>query len=69
MSVEPNGVVVRAHGTLKLSTGKGHVMIEHLFGKLSPGDRVDIELDFERAGPIDVVAPVIAVGARPPGGN
>jgi hypothetical protein len=69
MSVQPNGVLVAAHGTLKLSTGKGHVMIEHLFGKLSPGDRVDIELDFERAGPIDVVAPVIAVGARPPGGN
>ena len=67
MSVDPDGVVVPAHGTLKLSTGKGHVMIEHLFGTLAPGDRVNIELDFRRAGPVEVVAPVIAVGAPAPG--
>jgi copper(I)-binding protein len=67
MTVDPSGAVIPAHGTLKLSTGKGHVMIEHLFGKLAPGDRVNIELDFQRAAPVDVVAPVIKVGAPAPG--
>ena len=69
MSVDADGVLVPAHGTLKLSTGKGHVMIQHLFGKLSPGDQVNIELDFQNAGPVDVVARVIAFGATPPGGK
>jgi hypothetical protein len=68
MSAMANGVVIAAHGRLVLSTGKGHVMIEHLFGRLRPGQTVNLELDFRNAGPINVTAPVIAVGAPAPTG-
>jgi copper(I)-binding protein len=68
MSVAANGAVIPAHGSLVLSTGNGHVMIEHLFGKLAAGQTVNLELQFQNAGPIDVVAPVIAVGAPAPNG-
>jgi copper(I)-binding protein len=68
MVAAPNGAVIPAHGTLVLSTGKGHVMIGQLFGTLKPGQTVDLALDFQRAGTIDVVADVIAVGAPAPGG-
>jgi copper(I)-binding protein len=69
MSAAANGAVIPAHGTLVLSTGKAHVMIEQLFGPLTPGQTVNIELDFQLAGSINVVAPVIAVGAPAPGGS
>jgi copper(I)-binding protein len=61
--------VIPAHGKLVLSTGKGHVMIEQLFGKLLPGQSVNLELVFVRAGPIDITAPVIALGAPAPGSS
>lgn len=67
MVVTPDGVVIPAHGTLVLSTGRGHVMIEQLFGPVLPGQNVNLELVFANAGPIDVTAPVIALGAPAPG--
>ncbi len=69
MSAAVNGVRIPAHGSLVLSTGKAHVMIEHVYGRLVAGQHVNIELDFSNAGPIDVVAPVIAVGAPAPTGS
>lgn len=69
MRPEPNGAVIPAHGKLVLSTGKGHVMIEHLFGKLKPGQNVNLALTFARAGEIAVSAPVIALGAPVPKGG
>jgi hypothetical protein len=69
MVAAPNGVVVPAHGSLVLSTGRGHVMIGQLFGALKPGQSVDLELDFQNAGPVNVVATVIAVGAPAPGAS
>ena len=69
MVVDPNGLRVPAHATVTLSTGKGHVMIEGVYGTLKPGQTVNLELDFQNAGPVDVVAPVIAVGAPAPGGH
>ena len=68
MIAAPAGVGIPAHGSLVLSTGKGHVMIGQLFGTLLPGQTVDLELDFQNAGPINVVAKVIALGAPAPGG-
>ena len=62
-------MVIPAHGSLVLSTGKGHVMIEQLFGTLLPGQNVDLELVFAKAGPIDVSAAVIALGAPAPDGS
>jgi periplasmic copper chaperone A len=67
MTAAAQGAVIPAHGSLVLSTGKGHVMIEQLFGKLLPGQNVNLELVFARAGPIDISAPVIALGAPAPG--
>lgn len=66
MAASTNGTAIPAHGILVLSTGHGHVMIEHLFGTVTAGQNVNIELDFHNAGPINVVAPVIAVGAPAP---
>jgi copper(I)-binding protein len=68
MTVPSGGVVVPAHGHLVLSVGNQHVMIEQLFGTLSVGQHVNLELDFASAGPINVSAPVIALGAVPPTG-
>lgn len=66
MRVSPNGAAVPAKGKLVLSTGTAHVMIAQLFGPLKAGDRVNIELQFRDAGPIDVVAPVVPFGTNPP---
>jgi copper(I)-binding protein len=35
-------------------------MIENVFGTLKPGDNVNLSLTFEKAGTIDVNAPVVA---------
>ncbi len=69
MTAVANGVVIPAHGSLVLSTGKGHVMIEQLFGKLLPGQNVNLELTFADADPVEVTAPVIALGAPAPNGS
>lgn len=66
MIPEPGGVVIPAHGTLVLTVGKQHVMIEGLYGKLLPGQTVNLELDFQNAGSIDVVAPVVSATAPAP---
>jgi len=66
MTVSPNGAVIPAHGHLTLSTGHGHVMIEQLYGTLKSGQQVDLELDFAKAGSINIAAPVIAAGAPVP---
>ena len=49
-----------------LTTGRSHLMISQLVAPLHAGDQVNIDLDFRNAGTIDVVAPVIAVGAPAP---
>jgi copper(I)-binding protein len=68
MSASPSAVIP-PHGSLVLTTGKAHVMIEQLFGKLVAGQTVNIELDFQNAGEIDLVAPVIGIGQEPPTGD
>jgi copper(I)-binding protein len=50
--------VIPAHGRLVLSVGHGHVMIENVFGTLKPGDNVNMTLTFEKAGTININAPV-----------
>jgi copper(I)-binding protein len=69
MTAARDGVAIPAHGSLTLSTGKGHVMIEQLFGPLTVGSSVDLQLTFSRAGTIDVTAPVIGLTAAPPTGG
>jgi copper(I)-binding protein len=68
MTAVSGGVVIPAYGNLVLSTGTGHVMIGQLFGPLTPGQSVNLDLVFQNAGSITVTAPVIALGAPAPTG-
>ncbi|SHH30854.1 hypothetical protein SAMN05443575_3676 [Jatrophihabitans endophyticus] len=60
--------VIPAHGRLVLSPGKGHLMIGKLFGTLRGGDEVNISLQFQSAGSVDVVARVIPYDQPAPTG-
>jgi periplasmic copper chaperone A len=60
------GLSVPAHGNLALTPGKGHVMIEQLYGPVLAGQTVNLQLTFARAGVVLVVAPVIGVTAPAP---
>lgn len=57
---------IPAHSSVTLAPGKSHVMIEHLVGPLKPGQTVNLELEFARAGTVIVTAPVIGVNAPAP---
>ncbi|MGN6607675.1 MAG: copper chaperone PCu(A)C [Jatrophihabitans sp.] len=67
MAAMSDGVVLPAHGSITLSPGKGHVMIENVYGTLKAGDNVNIQLTLERAGSLEVDAKVIAPTAPVPG--
>jgi len=60
------GLTIPAHGSLTLSPGKGHIMIEKLYGPLRPGQNVNFQLTFAKAGELLLTAPVIAVAAPAP---
>jgi len=62
----PAGASVPAHGTLVLTAGQDHVMLEQLVGTMRAGQSVQLTLTFQHAGTIDVTAPVIAPGAAAP---
>jgi copper(I)-binding protein len=68
MTMLMSGVAVPAHGTLVLTAGQDHVMLEHLVGTMRAGQRVQLTLTFQHAGTIGVTAPVIAPGAAAPTG-
>ena len=68
MILNANGVVIPAHGSVTLKPTTGHVMIEKLYGTLTAGQSVNLELDFANAGPVIVAAPVIGIYAPPPTG-
>ena len=70
MTAISGGFEIPANGSLKLSVSKGHVMISKLFGKLTNGQYVNLQLVFANAGPIEVVAPVVTFGSPlPPGAS
>ena len=54
---------IPAGGTVTLGTGGYHVMLIDLARPLAKGDSVPLTLTFDKAGTIDVVADVEAVGA------
>ncbi len=60
------GLTVPAHGSLSLTPGKGHVMIEKLYGPIKAGQSVNLQLSFAHAGLLLVTAPVIGVTAPAP---
>jgi copper(I)-binding protein len=69
MTKAADGVLIPAHGKVVLSTGHGHVMIQQLFGKLKPGQTVNLDLTFEHAGIVTIAAKVIALGTPAPTGG
>lgn len=52
------GIAVPAHGTALLARGGDHVMLMGLKHPLKQGDLVHLTLSFQRAGTIEVDAPV-----------
>jgi len=68
MQGTPNGLVVPAHGSVVLKPSTGHVMVQNLYGTLTAGQSVNVELDFSRAGPVLVTVPVIGIYDPVPAG-
>ena len=60
------GLNIPAHSSVALSPGKGHIMIEKLYGPLKPGQSVNFQLTFANGGQLLLTAPVIAVAAPAP---
>ncbi|MGW6567022.1 copper chaperone PCu(A)C [Streptomyces sp. NPDC054975] len=56
---------IPANGELKLERGGNHIMFMGLKTKPKQGDKVSIELHFEKAGPIKVDVPVEAATHNP----
>jgi copper(I)-binding protein len=52
--------------TVSLSPGGMHIMLMHLTHGLTAGTTVRLTLHFARALPVEVVAPVLPIGARGP---
>lgn len=66
MSLNKNGLTIPAHGNAALAPGKGHAMIENLYGPVKAGQSVNLQLTFAHAGDVLVTAPVIGVTAPAP---
>jgi hypothetical protein len=63
-----SGLVIPAHSSVILKPTTGHIMIQNLYGTLTAGQTVNLELDFAHAGPVLVTAPVIGIYAPVPAG-
>jgi len=63
------GIVVPAGGSVTLKPGGYHVMLMNLPNPLEAGDVVNVTLTFEKAGTLDLVAPVRAGMEAPNGGH
>jgi len=62
------GLAIPAHGSVTLSPGGYHLMLTHLSHPLTKGESITATLNFEHAGPVDVVFPVMGIGAAGAGG-
>lgn len=54
------GLVIPARGSVELAPGGYHIMLINLKQALTPGETVVLTLNFERAGPLEVLAEVRA---------
>jgi copper(I)-binding protein len=59
-------IEVPGGGRVELKPGGYHVMMVDLRQPLKTGDRIPMTLTFERAGTLDIVVPVEAMGAAMP---
>ena len=62
-----DGLPISAHSSVGFAPGGYHVMFTHLTHPLNKGETIKATLTFERAGPIEVTFPILAVGASGPG--
>lgn len=62
-------LTIEAGQTVRLRPGEGHVMLESPVSPITPGQQVTLLLRFQDAGELLVSAPVIPIGAEPPGGR
>jgi len=59
MTMSPmNGIAVPSKGKTELKPDSYHIMLMNLLKKLSPGDRISLDLTFEKAGRVTVQAEV-----------
>ncbi len=59
-----NGVVIPAGETLELKPGSYHVMFMGLKQPFKMGEKLNVTLEFEKAGPVDVTFDVMKMGAK-----
>jgi len=72
MRAKPDGVTVEPGKTVAFVPGGYHLMLMGLKAPLKEGDRVKAELNFEKAGKVEVTINVEGMGAQhpaPAGGN
>jgi copper(I)-binding protein len=62
------GLTIDPGKTVKLAPGGYHIMMQDLKHPLKQGDRVQVTLEFEKAGKVPVMLDVAAVGAQAPSG-
>ena len=63
------GLVIDPGKTVKLAPGGYHLMLMDLAKPFAKGDKVKVQLQFEKAGKVDVELDVNAVGASAPVGG
>ena len=63
---EANGVPVPAQAEVRLAPEGLHLMLTDLVAPLRAGERFEVTLEFERAGPRTVAVEVLALDAAPP---
>ncbi|KAA0072852.1 DUF1775 domain-containing protein [Tardiphaga sp. P9-11] len=64
-----DGLEIKPGATVKLEPGGYHLMLMDLAKPLAKGDKVKAQLQFEKAGKVDVELDVNAVGASAPAGG
>jgi len=71
MTMRPvkGGLEIKPGETVEFKSGSVHIMFVDLKKPLVKGDRVNATLTFEKAGKVDVVFDVLALGATPRAGG
>jgi periplasmic copper chaperone A len=59
-----DGLIIPAGGSVTLAPGGTHLMLIGLENALQAGDEVSLTFEFAKAGPIEVIVPVSADGAK-----
>ncbi|WP_309062708.1 copper chaperone PCu(A)C [Streptomyces sp.] len=66
---EVDGLDIPAHGSLVLESGGNHLMFEQLKRKPKQGQKVSVELRFDRSDPVTVEIPVKPATYTPKAGH